>query len=64
MFGLGFGELLIILIIIVIVFGVGRLPELGSAMGEGIKNFKKGYRDSKSVDVTPPDEKTTPETKK
>ena len=53
MFGLGFGELLIILVIILIIFGVGRLPELGSALGEGIKNFRKGYRDSKSVDVTP-----------
>ncbi|MFN8389191.1 MAG: twin-arginine translocase TatA/TatE family subunit [Bdellovibrionota bacterium] len=54
MFGLGFGELIVILVIIVLVFGVGRLPELGTALGEGIKNFKKGYRESKSLDVTPP----------
>lgn len=54
MFGLGFGELLIILVVIVMVFGVGRIPELGSALGEGIKNFKKGYRESKSIDVSPP----------
>jgi len=60
-FGLGFGELILILVIIVIVFGVGRLPELGTALGEGIKNFKKGYRESKSLDVTPPSD--TPEKK-
>ena len=57
MFGLGVGELVLILVIILIIFGVGRLPELGGALGEGIKNFKKGYRESKSLDVTPEDDK-------
>ena len=56
MFGLGPWELLIILAIILIVFGVGRLPELGTGLGEGIKNFKKSYKDGKSIDVTPEDE--------
>ncbi len=55
MFGLGAGEIVLILVVILVIFGPGRLPELGSALGEGIKNFKKGYRDSKSLDVTPPD---------
>lgn len=49
-------ELGIILAIVVIIFGVGKLPELGSGLGEGIKNFKKSYRDSKSIDVTPDDD--------
>ena len=62
MFGFGFGELVIILVIILLVFGVGRLPELGSALGEGIKNFRKGYRDSKSLDVSPTSD--TPDTHK
>lgn len=52
MFGFGMGELLVILFVIILVFGVGRLPELGSALGEGIKNFKKGYREAKSIDVS------------
>lgn len=41
MFGLGMPELIIILIIILIIFGAGKLPEIGSGIGKGIRNFKK-----------------------
>jgi sec-independent protein translocase protein TatA len=44
MFGLGLPELLLILLLVVLVFGTSRIPELGRGLGEGIKNFKKGLK--------------------
>ena len=45
MFGIGMPELIIILIIILIIFGAGKLPEIGSGIGKGIRNFKKATRE-------------------
>ena len=42
MFGLGHWELLIILAIVMIIFGAGKLPQIGAGLGKGIRNFKKG----------------------
>jgi sec-independent protein translocase protein TatA len=42
MFGFGHWELLIILVIALIIFGAGKLPEIGSGIGNAIRNFKKG----------------------
>jgi sec-independent protein translocase protein TatA len=57
MFGIGMPELLIILVIILIIFGAGKLPEIGGALGRGIKNFKKATREPNEIDVTPAAEK-------
>ncbi|OGP62922.1 MAG: preprotein translocase subunit TatA [Deltaproteobacteria bacterium RBG_13_49_15] len=46
MFGLGHWELLIILIIVLIIFGAGKLPEIGAGIGKGIRNFKKATSDA------------------
>ncbi len=40
MAGLGWQELVIVLVIVIIIFGAGRLPEIGGALGKGIKEFK------------------------
>jgi sec-independent protein translocase protein TatA len=45
MFGLGWGELLIILVIVIAVFGAGRLAGIGGALGGSIREFKKAVRD-------------------
>ncbi len=53
MFGLGTTELVIILIIIVVLFGATRLPEIGKGIGLAIKNFKKSTSEPDEIDVTP-----------
>ncbi len=44
MFGLGMPELIVILVIIVIIFGAGKLPEIGAGIGKGIRNFKEATK--------------------
>lgn len=53
MFGFNPMELLIILVLVVVLFGSKRLPELGTGLGQAISNFKKGYREGVEIDVTP-----------
>jgi sec-independent protein translocase protein TatA len=45
---LGLPELLVILVIVVLIFGANRLPQLGKGVGSAIKNFKEGMRDGSS----------------
>ncbi|MFH1137084.1 MAG: twin-arginine translocase TatA/TatE family subunit [Pseudomonadota bacterium] len=55
--GLGIWELLLILFIVLIIFGAGKLPEIGAGLGKGIGNFKKATQEGKELDVTPKDKK-------
>ncbi|NLT65437.1 MAG: twin-arginine translocase TatA/TatE family subunit [Acidobacteria bacterium] len=44
MFGFGTGELVVILLIVILVFGVNKIPQLGKGLGEGIRNFKSSIK--------------------
>ncbi len=59
MFGIGTTELMIVLVIVVVLFGARRLPELGSGVGKAIRNFKAGISGKDEVDVTPKKEEVT-----
>jgi sec-independent protein translocase protein TatA len=50
MFGIGMTELIIILVIILVVFGAGKLPEIGKSLGKGIQNFKKSVNEDDVID--------------
>jgi sec-independent protein translocase protein TatA len=55
----GLPEMLIVLVIVLILFGAGRLPQVFESFGKGIKSFKDAQKDADPVDVTPP--KTIPD---
>jgi sec-independent protein translocase protein TatA len=51
--GLGLGELVILLIIVLLVFGAGKLPQIGDALGKSIKNFKRSASGKDEIEVAP-----------
>ncbi len=56
MFGLGFGELLIVLVVVLVFFGGSRLPKLGSSLGQAINNFKKGLSEEEQKKIDKKDD--------
>lgn len=65
-FGMGFGELVLILVIVMVVFGSTKLPQLGDGLGKAIKNFKRSVGSLNEIDVTPranPTQESGPESK-
>ncbi|MGB5696794.1 MAG: twin-arginine translocase TatA/TatE family subunit [Polyangiales bacterium] len=57
---LGFGELVLVFLIVMLVFGAGRLPQIGEGIGKAIRNLKRGLNTDDDIDVTPAD-KQVPE---
>lgn len=55
MFGFGMPELIIILVIVMVIFGAGKLPELGGALGKSLTNFKKGMNGTDVTEINPKD---------
>ncbi len=64
MFGIGMTELIIILVIVLVIFGANKLPEIGAGMGKAIKNFKKATTEPEEIDVTPSQDKNKEEKEK
>ena len=60
MFGLGATELLIILALVLVLFGAGKLPQLGRGLGEGIRNFKRGLKGGEEEAPPPADHRLPP----
>jgi len=64
MLGLGPTEIIIVLVIVLIVFGAGKLPEIGGALGKGIRSFKKATEEEEEPDLLDePDKEETDEGK-
>ncbi len=57
MYGIGMQELLVILVIVVIIFGAKKLPEIGGGLGRAIRNFKRASSEPDEIDITPKDKK-------
>ena len=63
MFGsFGWMELLLILFIVLIIFGAGKLPQLGEGLGKAIKGFKKTVHEADAIDVTPEEQQQSAQT--
>ena len=60
---IGFGELLLILLVLLLIFGTSKLPALGDALGKGIRNFRKSSKDD-AIDVTARKDPGAPDEKK
>ena len=65
MFGIGTQEIRVILVIVLVVFGAKRLPEIGGGLGRAIRNFRQAASEPDEIDITPKaDKKIEDEDKK
>ena len=64
MFGIGMQELLVILVLVLVIFGAKRLPEIGSGLGRAIRNCRQASSEPDEIDITPKDKIKSDEDKK
>ncbi len=64
MFGIGAQELLLILLVVLVIFGANKLPEIGGGLGRAIRNFRRASSEPDEIDITPKDKKTTDDDRK
>lgn len=59
MFNIGTQELLLILIVVLLLFGAKKLPEIGGGLGRAIRNFRRASSEPDEIDITPNKDKTS-----
>lgn len=64
MFGIGAQELLLILLVVLVIFGANKLPEIGGGLGRAIRNFRRASSEPDEIDITPKDKKNTDDDRK
>lgn len=57
MFGIGAQEILLILVVVLLIFGANKLPEIGGGLGRAIRNFRRASSEPDEVDITPQKDK-------
>lgn len=58
--GLGPGELILLLVVLLVIFGAGKIPQLGGSLGKGLRNFRKGIKGEEEESESPPDPRSKP----
>ncbi len=58
MFGIGMQELLLILVVVLLIFGANKLPEIGGGLGRAIRNFRRASSEPDEIDITPKEKKS------
>lgn len=58
MFGIGMQELLLILVVVLLIFGAKKLPEIGGGLGRAIRNFRRASSEPDEIDITPKEKKS------
>jgi sec-independent protein translocase protein TatA len=59
MFGLGMQELMVVMVIVLVLFGGSKLPQIGSGIGQAIRNFKQGVNEANTTEIEESKEKST-----